>query len=48
MGEHFIVPSIGCRNVACREWPDIRRLVHFPQLLYVVNDAFNVHASIII
>ena len=43
--EHFIVPSIGSRDVACAEWPNIRRFEHFLQLLNLVNNAFNVHAS---
>jgi hypothetical protein len=45
MCERFVVPSIGSRDVACAEWPDIRRFEHFLQLLNLVNDAFNVHAS---
>ena len=28
MCEHFIVPSIGSRDVACAEWPNIRRFEH--------------------
>jgi hypothetical protein len=44
MREHFVVPSIGSRDVACAEWSDIRRFEHFPQLLNLVNDAFNVHS----
>jgi hypothetical protein len=43
--EHFVVPSIGSRDVAWAEWPNIRRFEHFLQLLDLVNDAFNVHAS---
>jgi hypothetical protein len=43
--EHFVVPSIGSRDVACAEWPNIRRFEHFLQLLNLVNDSFNVHAS---
>jgi hypothetical protein len=39
------MPSIRRRDVACAEWPDIRRFEHFLQLLDLVNDAFNVHAS---
>jgi hypothetical protein len=27
--EHFVVPSIGSRDVACAEWPNIRRFEHF-------------------
>jgi|ERR1035438_1286172 hypothetical protein len=27
--EHFIVPAIGSRDVACAEWPYIRRFEHF-------------------
>jgi hypothetical protein len=29
VGEHFVVSSIGSRDVACAEWPDIRRFEHF-------------------
>jgi hypothetical protein len=29
MREHFVVSSIGSRDVACAEWPDIRRFEHF-------------------
>ena len=29
MGEHLVVPSIGSRDVACAEWPNIRRFEHF-------------------
>jgi hypothetical protein len=43
--EHFVVPSIGCREVACPEWPNIRRFEHFLCLLNLVNYAFNIHAS---
>ena len=45
MREHFVVPSIGGRDVACAEWPDMRRFEHFLELLDLVNDAFNVHTS---
>jgi len=45
MREHFIVPSIGSRDVACAEWPNIRRFEHFLYLRNLVDDAFNVHAS---
>ncbi len=41
--EHFVVPSIGSRDVACAEWPNIRRFEHFLKLLNLPNDAFNVH-----
>jgi hypothetical protein len=44
MGEHFVVPSIGSRDVACAEWSDVRRFEHLLELLDVVNDAFNVHS----
>ena len=27
--EHFVVPAIRSRDVACAEWPDIRRFEHF-------------------
>jgi hypothetical protein len=43
MREHFVMPSIGSRDVAWAEWPCIRRFEHFLQLLDVVDDAFNVH-----
>jgi hypothetical protein len=43
MREHFVVPAIRSRDVACAEWPDVRRFEHFLQLLDVVNDAFDVH-----
>jgi hypothetical protein len=43
--ELFVVSSIGGRDVVCAEWPNIRRFEHFLQLLNLVNDAFNVHAS---
>jgi hypothetical protein len=29
MGEHFVVPSIGSRDVACAERPSIRGFEHF-------------------
>jgi len=29
MREHFVVPSIGSRDVARAEWPNIRRFEHF-------------------
>jgi len=44
MREHFVVPSIRRREVACAEWPNIRRFEHFLYLLDVVNSAFNVHS----
>jgi hypothetical protein len=44
MREHFVVPSIRRRDVACAEWPYIRRFEHFLYLLDLVNDAFNVHS----
>ena len=28
--EHFVVPSIRRGDVACAEWPNIRRFEHFP------------------
>jgi len=43
--ELFVVPSIGCRDVACAEWPNVRRFEHFPYLLNLVNYAFNIHVS---
>jgi hypothetical protein len=39
------VPSVRSRDVACAEWPNIRRFEHFLKLLDVANDALNVHAS---
>jgi len=39
------MPAIGRMDVACAEWPRIRGLEHFLQLLDLVNDAFNVHPS---
>ena len=44
MREHFIVPSVRSRDVACAEWSNVRRFEHFLELLDVVNDAFNVHS----
>ena len=29
VSEHFVVPSIRSRDVACAEWPNIRRFEHF-------------------
>jgi hypothetical protein len=29
MREHFVVPSIRSREIACAEWPNIRRFEHF-------------------
>ncbi|HEY1657955.1 MAG TPA: hypothetical protein VGG14_06395 [Candidatus Sulfotelmatobacter sp.] len=43
--EVLIVSSIGGRNVAWGERSNILRFEHFLQLLDVVDDAFNVHAS---
>jgi hypothetical protein len=40
------VPSVRRRDIACAEWPYIRRFEHFLQLLDVVDDAFNVHFGI--
>jgi hypothetical protein len=42
---HFVMPSIRSRDLVCAEWPYIRRFEDFLQLLNLVNDAFNVHAS---
>jgi hypothetical protein len=44
MREHFVVLSIGSRDVACTEWSNIWRFEHFLDLLDFVNDAFNVHS----
>jgi hypothetical protein len=38
------MPSIGSRDVACAEGPNIRRFENFLQLLDVVDNAFNVHS----
>jgi hypothetical protein len=38
------VPAIGSRDVACAEWPNIRRFEHFLKLLNLINDAVSVHA----
>jgi len=46
--ELIVVPAIGSSDVACAEWPNIRRFEHFLQLLNLVNDALNIHASPII
>jgi len=43
MCEHFVVPAIGSRDVACAERPDVRRFEHFLQLLNLVDDAIGVH-----
>jgi hypothetical protein len=40
------VPSVRRRDIACAEWPYIRRFEHFLQLLDVVDYAFNVHFGI--
>jgi hypothetical protein len=45
MRKHFIVPPIGSRKVARAQRPDIGPFEHFLQLLNLVNDPFNVHAS---
>ena len=47
VGMHFIMASIRGRDVACAEWPDIRRFEHFFKLLDFVNNAFNVHSPIV-
>jgi hypothetical protein len=39
----FVVSSIGSRNVACAEGPNIRCFEHFLKLLDIVNGAFHVH-----
>ena len=44
MREHFVVPSIGSRDVACAQRPNVRRFEHFLKLLNLPNDAFNVHS----
>jgi hypothetical protein len=45
MREHFVMPAVGSNDVAGAEWPNIRCFEHFLQLLDVINDAFNIHAS---
>ena len=45
MRQRFIVPAIRSGDVAWAEWSNVRRFEHFLQLLDLVNDAFNVHAS---
>jgi hypothetical protein len=45
--ESLIMPLVGRRNVAGAEWPDVGCLVHLLQLLNVVNDAFNVHVTMV-
>ena len=42
--EHFVVPSISSRDVACAQRSNVRRFEHFLYLLNIVNDAFNVHS----
>ena len=44
MRQLVVMPAIGSRNVACAEWPNVRRFEHFLQLIDIVNGAFNVHA----
>jgi hypothetical protein len=39
------VPSIRERDIACAEWSDVRSLEHFLQLLDVINNALNIHAT---
>jgi len=43
MRQHFIVPSIGGRDIGFLQWPDIGSFEHLFQLLDFINDAFNVH-----
>ena len=45
MGEHLVVSSVGGRDVARAERPNVRGFEHFLDLLDVVDDAFNVHAA---
>jgi hypothetical protein len=45
MREHVVVSSIGGCEVACIKWPTVGRFEHFLQLLNLVDDALNVHAS---
>jgi hypothetical protein len=39
----LIVPSIRSRDIGFLEWPDIRSVEHFFQLLDLINYAFNIH-----
>jgi len=41
----FVVPSIGSRDVACAQWPNIWRFDHLLKLLDLAQDALNVHAA---
>ena len=43
MGQCLIVPSVGRRNIARTEWPDIWRFKHLLQLLDFFDNALNVH-----
>jgi hypothetical protein len=43
--QRLVVPSIRGRDIACAEWPNVRRVEHFLKLLDVVNYAFNVHCQ---
>lgn len=41
----LIVPSIGSRDVACCEGPDVGGLEHFLKLLDFIDNAFKVHSA---
>ena len=45
MREHFVVPSIRSRDVACTQGPYIRSFEHFLKLFDIANNAFNVHSA---
>lgn len=46
MGQHLVVPSIGGRDVTRAEGPYVGGFEHLLQLLNLINNAFNVHASL--
>ena len=39
------MPSIRDGDIACAEWPDVRGLKHLLQLLDVIDNALNIHAT---
>ena len=43
MRQHFIVPSVRSRDVACAEWSNVRSFEHFLELLNVIDNAFSLH-----
>jgi hypothetical protein len=46
--EHFIVPSIGSREVACAQWSAVRHTEDAFQPLDLGNTLFGIHWSSII